>query len=96
MRQDLPNGTNEAQDLHDVAPKPTADASSTVAVGSSKTKQIDADECVVCLDFISEKAVALPCRHENFDFLCLTSWLEERQTCPLCMRCSHSFVKVIR
>ena len=43
------------------------------------------DPCVICLDCISERAVALPCRHENFDFLCLLSWLQEQITCPLCV-----------
>lgn len=40
--------------------------------------------CVICLDFISERAVASPCRHHSFDFLCLMSWLQESPTCPLC------------
>ncbi|KAK4697106.1 E3 ubiquitin-protein ligase Topors, partial [Lecanoromycetidae sp. Uapishka_2] len=43
-----------------------------------------ADVCVICLDSISERAVAIPCKHGSFDFLCLVSWLEERPTCPLC------------
>lgn len=42
------------------------------------------DPCVICLDAVSERAVALPCRHESFDFLCLVSWLQESSTCPLC------------
>ncbi|KAE8382891.1 hypothetical protein BDV26DRAFT_252859 [Aspergillus bertholletiae] len=43
-----------------------------------------ANPCVICLDLISEPAVAVPCRHANYDFLCLLSWLENRQICPLC------------
>ncbi|MCJ1385692.1 hypothetical protein MMC17_008815 [Xylographa soralifera] len=42
------------------------------------------DHCVICLEAVSERAIAVPCRHENFDFLCLVSWLQERPTCPLC------------
>ena len=42
------------------------------------------DPCVICLDLVSERAVASPCRHYSFDFLCLISWLEQRPTCPLC------------
>ena len=42
------------------------------------------DCCVICLEQVSERAIALPCRHENFDFLCLLSWLQERSSCPLC------------
>lgn len=40
--------------------------------------------CVICLDFVSERAVASPCHHQSFDFLCLVSWLQESPTCPLC------------
>lgn len=42
------------------------------------------DCCVICLDHISEPAVAIPCKHGSFDFLCLISWLQERSSCPLC------------
>lgn len=42
------------------------------------------DPCVICLDAVSERAVASPCRHESFDFLCLVSWLQKSSTCPLC------------
>ena len=40
--------------------------------------------CVICLDKISEQAVALPCKHSDFDFACLGSWLQNQHTCPLC------------
>lgn len=40
--------------------------------------------CVICLDRITEKAQAAPCRHSSFDFICLASWLQERSFCPLC------------
>lgn len=43
-----------------------------------------ADPCVICLDSISEPAIAVPCQHSSFDFLCLVSWLQEQPTCPLC------------
>ncbi|MCJ1400199.1 hypothetical protein MMC11_003403 [Xylographa trunciseda] len=42
------------------------------------------DPCVICLEAVSEKAIAVPCMHESFDFLCLVSWLQQRPTCPLC------------
>ncbi|KAJ9624141.1 hypothetical protein H2203_005591 [Taxawa tesnikishii (nom. ined.)] len=42
------------------------------------------DTCVICLERISERAVAVPCNHLNFDFLCLVSWLQENPSCPLC------------
>ncbi|KAF8866159.1 hypothetical protein BDZ45DRAFT_700781 [Acephala macrosclerotiorum] len=51
------------------------------------TRREDAEEenpCVICLERISEPAVAQPCQHSSFDFLCLISWLQERSSCPLC------------
>ena len=42
------------------------------------------DNCVICLDQISDKAVALPCRHDQFNFSCLGTWLQRQQVCPLC------------
>ena len=55
-------------------------------------KPCHTDLCVICLDSVSERAVASPCRHHNFDFLCLVSWLQERSTCPLCLYTSfHRF-----
>lgn len=44
-----------------------------------------ANPCVICLDTITEPCITVPCRHGNFDFLCLASWLEQRIACPLCM-----------
>lgn len=42
------------------------------------------DTCVICLDPISERAIAVPCNHCTFDFLCIASWLQDHPTCPLC------------
>jgi hypothetical protein len=42
------------------------------------------DCCVICLERASEQAQAIPCQHKSFDYLCLLSWLEQRNTCPLC------------
>jgi hypothetical protein len=48
--------------------------------------QTDSQEdcCVICLERLSEQAVAQPCKHDSFDFLCLISWLQEQPFCPLC------------
>ncbi len=43
------------------------------------------DNCVICLESISERAFVVPCCHDSFDFLCIVSWLQERSTCPLCL-----------
>lgn len=45
----------------------------------------EGDPCVICLETITEPCVALPCKHSNFDYLCLLSWLEQQPNCPLCM-----------
>lgn len=45
---------------------------------------VEEDCCVICLERVSEQAVAQPCKHDTFDFLCLISWLEEQPSCPLC------------
>ncbi|KXS97618.1 hypothetical protein AC578_5757 [Pseudocercospora eumusae] len=42
------------------------------------------ESCTICLEVISERAVATPCNHLSFDFPCLVSWLQEQSTCPLC------------
>ncbi|KXT15492.1 hypothetical protein AC579_3399 [Pseudocercospora musae] len=42
------------------------------------------ESCTICLEVITERAVATPCNHLSFDFLCLVSWLQEQSTCPLC------------
>lgn len=42
------------------------------------------DVCVICLEPISERAIAVPCNHCVFDFICLASWLQSNQSCPLC------------
>ena len=54
-----------------------------VALGKRK-RQGDPEQCTICLEPISERAVAVPCNHLTFDFLCLVSWLQERTSCPLC------------
>lgn len=46
--------------------------------------QSDHATCVICLDSISENAIALPCAHANFDFACLGAWLQRQPSCPLC------------
>lgn len=65
-----------------------ADATSDVGELQSTLKEAKAIEhstvCTICLDTISERALASPCRHSTFDFHCLLTWLQESPTCPLC------------
>jgi hypothetical protein len=57
-------------------------------ISSSRQESTDGIEeedcCVICMEAVSDKAVAQPCKHDNFDFVCLLSWLQERSACPLC------------
>lgn len=57
-------------------------------ISSSRRESADGIEeedcCVICMEAVSDKAVAQPCKHDNFDFVCLLSWLQERSACPLC------------
>ena len=55
-------------------------------ISSSRKDKVGEDDecCVICIEAVSDKAVAQPCKHDNFDFVCLLSWLQERSTCPLC------------
>lgn len=55
----------------------------TRARNHGKQKEV-AEECIICLQPITERAVAVPCNHLAFDFICLVSWLQQRDTCPLC------------
>lgn len=44
-----------------------------------------AECCVICLDSLTEQCEAHPCKHNNFDYVCLITWLlHERTRCPLC------------
>jgi hypothetical protein len=45
--------------------------------GKAKLRDAPQDTCVICLDPVTERAVAVPCNHLNFDFLCLCSWTIE-------------------
>lgn len=42
------------------------------------------EACVICLERLTERAVALPCKHDHFDFGCLGTWLQQQRVCPLC------------
>ncbi|KAL4980637.1 hypothetical protein BDW66DRAFT_156375 [Aspergillus desertorum] len=53
-------------------------------VAQEQQQEDVSDPCVICLEPITEPAVAVPCNHANFDFLCLVNWLEQRRNCPLC------------
>lgn len=44
-----------------------------------------AECCVICLGNLTEQCEAQPCRHSDFDYVCLITWLlHEQPKCPLC------------
>nr|POE93201.1 putative ring finger protein c16g5.03 [Quercus suber] len=60
----------------------TTGATSRAPTGSRSSSSPDV--CTICLQPITERAVAGPCNHLAFDFICLASWLQDHDTCPLC------------
>ncbi|KAI9713137.1 MAG: hypothetical protein M1820_001122 [Bogoriella megaspora] len=50
----------------------------------SLTSNSSTERCVICLGEVLDQCEAKPCRHDNFDFGCLATWLHQRATCPLC------------
>ena len=54
------------------------------AAGSKLDTTAKGETCVICLEQITQRAVAFPCNHLSFDFLCLSSWLGKQPNCPLC------------
>jgi hypothetical protein len=47
--------------------------------------------CVICLDHFSvgELLKQLPCNH-CFHSVCVSKWLAERSTCPICQQCTNA------
>lgn len=56
----------------------------TSAAERREDEHVSHDACTICLERISERAIAAPCNHCSFDFVCLVSWLQEQPKCPLC------------
>ncbi len=73
-----------AQVAHHTKDAPTAPQSLIKAALRQDPAASDVTTCVICLEIVSERAVALPCKHDCFDFPCLGNWLTKHKTCPLC------------
>jgi len=50
----------------------------------SPAASIDTICCVIYLGELIEQCEAQPCQHNNFDYICLITWLGQQATCPLC------------
>ena len=70
-------GGHEAEILH---PHLDSTASQPLTTLSFPSPEI----CIICLDLISQRATVSPCQHDQFDFVCLGTWLTQQQKCPLC------------
>lgn len=73
--------TAQNQHVNDRKESPALEAE---AILKSHIDLPSAESCVICLDHITEKAIALPCKHDRFDFPCLGTWIQQSQVCPLC------------
>ncbi|RYO42992.1 hypothetical protein AA0111_g304 [Alternaria arborescens] len=67
------------------SPQPDSTTRKRMPASTAGSTQGDSeDTCVICLSPVTERAIASPCNHYTFDFVCLVSWLQQRSTCPLC------------
>lgn len=76
--------TRENDGLNTPASAPPDDFSIKGAASKRKRSHVEPEACAICLEAIKERAVATPCNHLSFDFICLVQWLQEHATCPLC------------
>ena len=60
------------------------DSESSALVHAPQRQNAAQETCVICLEPISDRAITVPCNHYTFDFICIASWLQSNQTCPLC------------
>ncbi|KAJ5114899.1 hypothetical protein NUU61_000658 [Penicillium alfredii] len=66
------------EDLRTKVLQNTLEQISSLAVGG------DTECCVICLGALVEQCEVQPCQHNNFDYICLVTWVQEHPTCPLC------------
>lgn len=76
--------SNTQDGLTPSPPIPPDDFQIKGAAAKRKRSNVEPESCAICLEAIKERAVAAPCNHLSFDFICLVQWLQEHATCPLC------------
>jgi hypothetical protein len=76
--------TRDNDGLNTPASAPPDDFTIKGAANKRKRSHVEPETCAICLEAIKERAVATPCNHLSFDFICLVQWLQEHATCPLC------------
>ena len=40
--------------------------------------------CAICLEQLEEKAILIPCKHDEYHFVCIGTWLQLDKVCPYC------------
>jgi hypothetical protein len=68
----------------DGASKSLVNTLSTCSSSKESLNLLTPEICVICLERINDKSIALPCRHDHFHFSCLGTWLQGQRSCPLC------------
>ena len=43
----------------------------------------EAIQCIICMEALDERALALPCAH-TFHDSCIEKWLKKKNECPIC------------
>ncbi|KUJ22621.1 uncharacterized protein LY89DRAFT_728743 [Mollisia scopiformis] len=76
-QDDTVDGITQAQYIPEIK---QSEADNSLSHSTSEEKEL----CVICQEHVSEPATTQPCNHSNFDFSCLTKWLELSPSCPLC------------
>jgi hypothetical protein len=76
--------TRDNDGLNTPASAPPDDFTIKGVADKRKRSHVEPETCAICLEAIKERAVATPCNHLSFDFICLVQWLQEHATCPLC------------
>lgn len=60
------------------------DADSAKNDNDDRPRRSNSVTCVICLEANHDPLLALPCKHNQFHFSCLGTWLFVKSTCPLC------------
>ncbi|KAF2752171.1 hypothetical protein M011DRAFT_473429 [Sporormia fimetaria CBS 119925] len=51
---------------------------------AGSTPEASPESCVICLCPVKDDRAITSCKHDAFDLLCLATWLDQKDSCPLC------------
>lgn len=83
-RQDANNSNHGLKPPSPAPPDDFQIKGAAAAALKRQQRSTEPETCAICLEAIHERAIAAPCNHLSFDFICLVQWLQEHATCPLC------------